>query len=195
MIRRLDATLSVTRPLWGWIGQVALVVMGTHLAADRLDDAIGQALSSLPIPWSSLDLPFSIGIWLAVGAELAVTLWSLWALARAVADPVSGPREWVSRWSLHNVMAPVFWLTVSLAGCWTIAMAIEDALGGFTYASWCAWGGAAVVAWRLSLTGCWHLLRSPPVPRKRREGWLFLPLLLVVGGFALRYGWPIWGWL
>jgi hypothetical protein len=190
---RLDATLVVTRPLWRWLGQVALVVLGTHLAADRLDDHLGQLLTAIPVAWPDPEVPFVAGTWTALGLELLVTLWAVLALARSTDEPVRNAREWVSRLSVHNVLGPLFWLPVSLAGSWTIAMAIEDALPTHAISQGVAWTIGIVVAWRLAGSGMQQLVQSPPKPKRRAEGLFWAPPLAVVAVYAVLYGLPIYG--
>jgi hypothetical protein len=72
LVGKLDASLAVTRPLWLWLGQVALVVLGTHLAADRMDDDLGRLLAGLPLAWPDPQTPIVAGAWMALGMELAV---------------------------------------------------------------------------------------------------------------------------
>ena len=192
---RLDATLVVTRPLWRWLGQVALVVLGTHLAADRLDDHLGTLLSQIPIAWSNTELPFVAGTWMALALELAVTVWAVLALVRSTDEPVQSVREWASRISVHNVLGPLFWLPVSLAGSWTIAMAIEDALPIHPVSQGIAWLVGLVVAWRLAGSGLVQLVQTPPKPKLRLEGLIWAAPLAIVAVYAVLYGLPIYGLL
>lgn len=192
---KLDASLAVTRPLWLWLGQVALVILGAHLAVDLLDDSLGRLLSDVPIDWPTPQTPFDVGRWTAVALELLVAGWAVCALARATAERVKSPREWAKRWSFHNLLGPAFWLPVGLAGSWTIAMAVEDLIPHDQAAPWIGSGVGLVVAWRLVATGFLTLVLQAPLPRRRIEGWLFVVPLGVVGWFAARHGLPIWGWL
>lgn len=192
---KLDASVALTRPLWGWLGQVALVVLGTHLAADLLDDAVGRVLSDLPVDWPDPQLPFTVGTWTAICLELIVLLWSLRTLARANDERVRGPRDWARRWSVHNLSGPLFWLPVGLAGSWVISMAIEDLLPWEGVGRWVGALVGLLVAWRLVLTGLLKLVLHAPRPQRRSDGWPFLLPLAVVGWFAARHGLPIWGWL
>lgn len=195
LLGKLDASLAVTRPLWLWFGQVALVVLGTHLAADRMDDALGLLAAGLPIPWPDPNTPFVVGQWAGVVLEVAILVWAVRALFRTPENELKHPREWAGRFSVHNLVAPLFWLPVSLAGSWSIAMAVEDALPIHPASTAFAWGLAAIVALRLGVSAVWLLLHSPPPPKRRVEGLLFAPPLALVAGFAAWYGLPIWGWL
>lgn len=195
VVAKLDASLAVTRPLWHWLGQLALVLLGTHLAADRLDDDLSRFLSELPVAWPDPQTPWTAGGWLALSLELGVALWALWALARTAENRVTSVKEWGQRASVHNVLGPLFWLPVSLAGSWAIAMAVEDALPHGTAAQVVGYVVGGVVAWRLAGTGFVQLLISPPIPKRRTEGILWAVPLAVVGSYAAWFGLPVWGWL
>lgn len=194
LLGKIDASLAVTRSLWLWFGQVALIVLGTHLAADRIDDALGVLAASVPVPWPDPDMPIVAGQWAGVVLEVAITVWAIRALFRTPENALKKPRDWMARWSVHNVTAPLFWLPVSLAGGWSIAMAIEDALPIHPISTGFAWALAGAVALRLGLSAVWLLIASPPVPRRRSDGVLWLAPLALVAGFATWYGLPIWGW-
>lgn len=192
LVGKLDASLALTRPLWLWLGQVALVVLGTHLAADRMDDDLGRLLAGLPLAWPDPQTPIVAGAWMALGMELAVALWALLALARTAETDVRDGREWARRLSVHNVVGPLFWLPVSLAGSWVIAMAVEDALPAGPIAIWTGRAIGLVVAWRLAWSGLSRLLFGARVPKHRADGLIWVVPLLVVAGYAAWYGLPIW---
>ena len=195
VVSRIDASLAVTRPLWHWLGQAALIVLGTHLAADRLDDHLATVLSDLPVAWPDPHMPFDAGLIIALVVELTVAIWAVRALAQTVDQQVSSPRQWAQRGSVHNIVGPLFWLPVSLAGSWTLVMAVEDLLPVSDISTWIAWGVGGIVAWRLAGTGLWQLIRCAPVPKRRTDGLLWAPALLLVAGYAATYGLPIWGWM
>lgn len=195
ILSKLDASLAVTRPLWHWFGQVALVVLGTHLAADRLDDDLARLFGQLPLAWPDPQTPFDYGGYAALGIELLVAIWAIRAMARTAEQGISHPREWVPRWSVHNVIGPLFWLPVGLAGSWAIAMAVEDALPSGDWARYVGYFIGALVAWRLAGTGFVQLVRSPPVPKRRTDGILWVIPLLTVASYAAWYGLPVWGWM
>ncbi|MCA9569012.1 MAG: hypothetical protein KC656_14280 [Myxococcales bacterium] len=194
-IGKLDASLAVTRPLWHWLGQVALVVLGAHLAADHLDGAIGRFLADVPVAWPDTSTPFTVGLWTAVALELLVTIWAVRTLSRTAEHRVAGVKDWASRWSVHNLAGPVFWLPVSLAGSWVIAMAVEDLFPLEQAAHVVGTLVGLLVAFRLAGTGFLQLVLNAPVPKRRVEGWVYVLPLALVGWFAARYGLPIWGWL
>jgi hypothetical protein len=104
-------------------------------------------------------------------------------------------KEWGQRWSLHNLLGPLFWLPVSLAGSWSIAMAFEDLLPPGPAAQIAGYVVGALVAWRLAGTGFLQLVLCASVPKHRTDGWVWAVPLAIVGGYAAWYGLPIWGWL
>lgn len=198
----LDARIASTRPLWRWLGQVALIVLGAHLACDRLDDALAGLLGGVPLPWPDPQTPFTVGAWTAVILELGVAIWAVWALVRTAGPSLHDPRlpgwkgmarAWAQRVSVHNLIGPLSWLPISLAGCWTIAMAVEDALPAHPVASWAAYALGGVVAWRLAAPAFGRLVLHAPIPKRRIEGWPAAVPLLIVAGFAAWYGLPVWG--
>lgn len=193
-LNKLDASVAVTRPLWLWFGQVALVVLGTHQAADRMDDALGRGVGQIPIGWEDPQTAFVIGRWVGVVLEMLITLWAVRTLFRTTDNDLKQWKDWRDRWSVHNLMAPLFWLPVSLAGSWSIAMALEDALPVHPASTGVAWTVAGLVALRLGLTAVYTLLHAPPPPKRRIEGWFWVLPLSVVAGYAVWYGLPIWGW-
>jgi len=198
VLTTIDGWLARSRPLWGWLGQVGLVVLGVHLAADHLDDGLALALSSVALPWPDPDTPRWVGTWVAVAVELATVAWALRAQMRTAArEPVQGAAGWRDRLSVHNVVAPLAWLPMALAGTWVVVMAVEDAAAAWvpSLATPVAWGVGGLVAWRVGYAGLAALIRRAPPPVRRTEGWLAALLVLPVAGLALRHGLPVWGWL
>lgn len=202
MLRRLlagtDRFLARARPTWAWIGQAGLVFLGVHLAADHVDDTLAQVLTSVPIPWPDLDTPREVGTWAAVALELLTCLWAVHALARTAArEPVASFAAWRDRASLHNLVAPMVWVPLAGAGCWVVAMAVEDLAAPVLppAAPWLGGLAAALVGWRLAWTGGAGLVRRAPPPARRSEGWLGALVVLPMAAVAARHGLPVWGWL
>ena len=197
----LDVLVARSRSAWLWIGQLALLSLGVHLAADHLDDATTSTLRRLPIAWPDVDTPRQIGTWFAVACELLAVGWGTWSLACARAEPVRSLRAWLQRVSLHALLAPAGWLSLALAGTWCIAMAVEDALAewvlpasslGAQGARGAGLAASGLVLWRLVGPAMQRLVRCTPVPRRRLEGALWLPVLLILLPYAWRYGLPVW---
>ena len=196
VVLRVDAFVARSRPLWRWLGQAALVVLGVHLAADHLDDLLTAGLEAIPAPWPDTETPRVTGTWMAVGAELTTVAWTVWALARTAAvEPIDGWRGWWGRRSVHTLAAPLAWAPLAAAGCWVIAMAVEDAVAPLwaDAAAGAGWAVAAIVAWRLAASGWWELVQRTPPPSSWRDGWLGAVVVLPMAGLALRYGLPYHG--
>jgi hypothetical protein len=193
----LDGFVSRTRPAWAWVGQLALVLIGVHLAADRLDDGITTALVASGIPWPEPEQPLTIGTWTAVLLELYVAAWITVAAFRATEAPAASMREWWERWSPHNLAAPLVWAPTALAGAWVIGMETEDVVAGWwsSGASAVGWIVAGLVVLRLGWPSLVRVSRCAPTPGHRWDGAVTIWPVVVVAGLAVRYGLPIWGWL
>jgi hypothetical protein len=192
---KLDAAVAWTRPAWGWLGELALVALGIHLAADRLDDRIGSALAGLDVAWPDPDLPLQAGIWLAVAVEIWAVAWAGRWLAQAGGVPVARPRAWWERRSLAAVVVPVFWAPVAAAGTFAVMLAVEDAVAPFLlgHAAAFALAMAALVGWRYGLAGLERVIRRMEAPER---WWASLPGALValpLAWLAIRHGLPVWG--
>lgn len=189
-----DRLVSASRPAWGWVGELALVVLGVHLAADRLDDLLLGWVAPLPVAWPTEDFALGLSTWTAVAVELYAVGWAAWTLLRSRAEPVASRRDWLERASVHAVVAPLCWIPLALAGAWVVAMALEDAAVPWVGepATWAAWALAALVAWRLGWSGWSRVALRAPVPQKRLDG-LFATLpIVLVGALAARYGLPLY---
>lgn len=208
-VTQADSLAARTRTGWVWIGQVALVVLGIHGAADRLDDVMGSLLVSTDIgswlpqsafpgmAWVSHETLMGVSIAFAITLELLVVAWAIYARLRANDPPIQDPRDWWSRRSIHAGIAAFAWLPLALAGCWVVAIAIEDQLADLlpNVAIYVGLVVAVLIAWRLGLTGWIRVVRHTPVPRRPLEGWPWIVPVGLVSILALRYGLPIWGWL
>lgn len=197
-VTQADSLAARTRTGWVWIGQVALVILGIHGAADRLDDVIGSLLVDTELSaWLAHESLMGVSIALAIAIELVVVAWAVWTRLRANDTPIRDPRDWWTRRSIQAGVAAFSWLPLALAGCWVVAIAVEDVLAGIIpdAAIYVGLVVAVLIAWRLALTGWVRIVRHTPLPRRTREGWLWLLPVGMVAAIALRYGLPIWGWL
>ncbi len=196
-IATTDGWVSTTRPAWLWLGQLAVVALGVHLASDRLDDMVTGALTTLPFSWPDPELPLQVATWLALGCELAAVLFAAWCMVRSTGERVDHPRTWLARASVQSVLAPLFWAPTALAGAWVIGMAVEDRVAQWStlMASPAAWAVSLLVAWRLAGSGLLRVLRHPSTPKRRIDGIAWTPLALGLAWLAVRHGLPIWGWL
>ena len=222
LLLAIDRFFSATRPAWLGLGQLGVAVLGVHLAADRLDDSVYQALL-----WANEGLAPLLGklklsgldpeqlatpaAWVALVLELLVDLFMLGALSLTAHSPQLSWAHYKSRLTVRSVVVPLFWAPVALAGAWVVGMATEDLLAGWhaAAAKWLGWGVAALVAWRLGWTGWRRVvggLELPAsaaqgqkvlkvVPRWRLDGLAWAPLLVLVAALATRHGLPVWGWL
>ena len=189
----LDRAVGSTRPLWQWLGQAGLVLLGVHLAADRLDDLVYEALLAVPQSWVGAEQLASVAAWGAVALELVVVLKVCGALLLTARDPQLSWRQWWNARSVDAWLMPVFWGATALAGAWTVGMSVEDLLADqhATGAMLIGWLVAALMAWRLGWTG-WKRVVGAFVPGRfsRGLGWAVAvaPLTLL----TLMHGLPVW---
>lgn len=196
-LAKADALVDATRPAWQGLGQLGVVVLGVHLAADRLDDLCYQGLLLLPIPVES---PESLTVWaagLALALEFIVVARAFAALALTEHRPERTLRDWWDARSVDAAVLPMFWLVTGLAGAWVVGMAAEDAVA--PYAPAAAWPVGAVVAaliaWRLGLSGLARVIAAFDPPKHRLNGVWWAPALVAVATLAAWHGLPIWGLL
>ena len=196
-INKLDQFVSFTSPSWLWLGQWGTVVLGIHLAADRLDDHLLGALLQVPVAWPSPEFPLVAATWFAVAVELMVAAWALWTLGIARNEPAQNFAVWRARLSVRSVTAPLFWAPVAAAGSWVVAMSVEDATSQILLqaAQPFGWFVAAVVGIRLGGSAFVCLVRQMPEPKRRLEGLWVAPFVLIVAGLAAFHGLPIRGML
>lgn len=190
---RLDRFVALTRPGWAWLGELAVVVLGVHLAADRLDDLLTGWLAAAPLPWPDPEAPIAVATWCALAVELAIAGWAGAALVRA-GPPVRSGRAWLERASVNAALAPLLFATAGLAGAWVVQMAVEDLLAAALPAvgAGLGWLVAALVTWRLAVPGVIRVARRPP-PGRRHDGLAWAPLVLLVVALAVQHGLPIHG--
>jgi hypothetical protein len=193
-VRRFDARLAGTARVWQWLGQLGLVVLGVHLAADQLDDLAYRALASLP--FSPTD-PAPAAAWAAVALELGVVAKAASALLlTSMVPPLTRTRWWRAR-SVDSFVLPVFWAITALAGAWSLAMGLEDLMSAALpqLAKPLAVTSAALVTWRLGWTGWRRVVGSLEPGGSVLRGLAWAPLLIAVTGACIVHGLPIWGWL
>lgn len=191
-ITRLDALTTASRPLWVWAGQLAVIVLGVHLAADRLDDLLYARIA--PLPWPSPDNAVTAATWGALVLELVVVTRAAAALLLTEAEPALSWATWKRNWSVDAVVLPLFWAPTAIGGAWVVGMAVEDAVAPHhaDAARALAWVATALVGWRLGWTGWRRVVGGLGTPKRRVDGWWWAPALLVVGATAARHV-PIWG--
>ena len=193
---RFDSFVALTRPTWVWAGQLAVLILGIHLAADQLDDHLLGLIATAPINWPDPEMPIAVAVWSALALELLVVTWAAIALWRSLlAEPISRD-NWRQTITIASFVGPLFWVPVSLAGAWVVGMAVEDVLFAWIpdFAFHIGWIVAGLVAWRLALTGLIRLVRCRPARKRWSEGLGWAPALLGFAVLAVLYGLPIWGW-
>lgn len=190
-----DAGLASTRGLWLWVGQLAVVLLGVHLAADRLDDLLLDGLLRTGLVDAEADWPGEAARWVAVLLELGVIFWAFTVHMRGLASRVASFAEWRARASLEALVRPLFWAPVSASGAWVIAMAVEDSLAPWWPVGARGLGAAlgAMAAWRLAATGAWKVALAVPPARTALQGWWWAPAPLGFAALAVWRGLPIWG--
>ena len=193
-IASLDRALAWTRPAWAGLGQLALVVLGVHLAADRLDEHVLDLLLWLGVPGGAdaLRPAATLG---AVTAEILVVFRAALAIALVPPSPQLSLREWARGLSVEALVLPAFWLPAAAAGAWVVGMGLRDALPEGPWSLPAAVGLGTLVGWRLGWTGLRRAIGGLGTPRSRLQGLLWSPLLLGAAWLVLREGLPLWGWL
>ena len=137
---KVDAAIAYTRPAWAWTGQLALIALGIHLGADRIDDELGAWLANLGIAWPDPQSPVTLGTYGALGIELSILGIATRSLLKSSRAPVASWRD-PRRRSPTPWVLPIFWAPNALGGSWVVGMATEDLL-----APWLA-DGATLVGW------------------------------------------------
>lgn len=192
---RFDEWLAGTSRRWRWIGHLAVVWIGVHFAADRVDDAVASALGILP--WPAPDLPLVLGTWSAIALELYVDGWAAFTWARSGGPAIDSFAAWRARVTPAAVAAPALWLTAGIAGVWVTGMAVEDLLPDGALSRGAAAVVDAALVWRL----VWPALSrvgarpAPAAPLPPAALAAALAPVALVAALAVRHGWPIWGLL
>lgn len=191
-LHTVDRILAHSRPAWRWLGEVSLVLLGSHLAADHLEDLLFDALVGLGLGSAG---HLSAVTWAAIALELLVATRITALLLLTAGAPPPTWQALRANWSVEALVRVGFWVPTGLAGAWVLGMAVEDAT--------CSWlgGQALILAVLVALLACWRLL-VPAVgrmvgglfpPRRRTDGWVWAMPMLTTAGLAGRYGLPIWG--
>lgn len=200
-------------------GQVGLLALGVHLAADRLDDLAhhgilaGQAACERWLAGPLWALAETLGLagtdlffWtvlpepvLAASLALAVELSALAILASSFLLTPRDARPRLAAWrqalGLQAVVLPVVLAATLAAGSWSLAMALEDLLPPSQVSGL----AASVVALAAGLhygLGAWcRAVAALEPPDRWSRGLLRCLILTPVGVLALVHGLPVWGWL
>lgn len=191
-LKALDQALGASRPGWRWIGEVSLVLLGVHLAADRVDDAVLRGLAAAG--WLGPN-GSPAAAWLALSLEGLVAIRVVWILLLSAGAPQPTWSDYKQNFSAESLVRPLFWIPTAAAGAWVLGMAVEDAVAPALGASafWLGLLAALLAGWRLGVTALARLIGGLFPPKHRTDGLAWAPLLLGTAGFAAWYGLPIWG--
>jgi hypothetical protein len=201
------------------LGQVALVCLGAHLAADHLDDQLlrgffaAQAWLDLTLAGPLLRFSEAVGaryetllFWddlpLATLAAWSALIVELVACALLSASFLLTPRQvrlswaaWRQALSVHALVLPVALSGVLSAGAWSMSMAVEDLLPAATWASVIASIVAAAVGLRFGLPAWLRAVAALERSGKPLRDLAVALGILPLGLLAWQHGVPLWGWL
>ena len=125
-VSSIDRLASRSRPVWIWLGQVGLVVLGVHLVADRLDDYVHDWLIASPIPFGEGQSASWVAAWIAVSLELVVAIRAAGMVFLSHTRPPLSFGAYRRGLSVNAVVNPLFWFATAAAGSWQVGMAAED---------------------------------------------------------------------
>jgi hypothetical protein len=192
LLYKSDRWVSASRPAWLWLGQLALVVLGVHLAADALRAVV---LDLGPVQRLSPGWALSLSTIGALTLEVAVTSRAAWILLASAGGPEPRWQDWRARQSVEAWVRPVFWATMSLSGTWVVVLAVEELTQSLPAgaSALLAWAVGLAVLWRLGWSGWRKVTGGLFVPRRRTWGLTWAPLLLVTTAAGVLWGLP-GGW-
>lgn len=200
-------------------GQVALVALGVHLAADALDDGVAAGLAHLQVladahlaaplgglaealgrPYLSFffwdDLPTAaLAAWAALLVELTTTVLLCGAFVLTPRQPRLSRDAYRRALCIHALLLPPTLLGVGIAGSWSLSMAAEDLLPPSALAPWAAGVLGLAAFLRFGLPALVRAVAALDPDPPRRRGLLAAPFLLTIGALAWGHGAPLWGWL
>ena len=203
----------------GTLGQLALMVLGVHLAADRLDDRLHAVLSVavhaadtwLGPPlwalaeaiglegdalhfWTLMPLPIaSAALALTVELSAVAILASSFLLTERQARPTW--QRWKACLGLEAIVLPLTLAGVLVAGGWSLAMGLEDLLPtGLPSQLAAATVGIAAVL-RYGLPAWKRTVVNLDPPDRPTRGLTRVAILVPIGLLAWMHGLPLWGWL
>ena len=199
------------------LGQLALVALGVHLAADQLDDRLVEAAlwtqsgldallgPALDAAAGALDTtPDGWRLWervpvvpVAVSAALLVEVAALALLSAGFLLTPRGPRlswrAWRAAASVGAVVVPLALSGVLLAGAWSMAMGAEDLLPRSVLARPAAAALGGVVTLRFGWPAWRRSVAALDPDPPWHAGWRSALVLAPVGALAWTHGVPLWG--
>lgn len=201
------------------LGQVALVCLGVHLAADQLDDRALAGLTALQgwldaslagpmgsvaegmgldfdalLFWDGLPIA-TMAAWLALVVELVAAALLCGSFLLTGRRPQLSWSGWRQALSIHAVVLPLTLAGVLLAGSWSMAMAAEDLMPVLATSRWAAGLLGLAVLLRFGLPAWGRAVAVLERSGKPRRDLLVALVMTPVGLLAWMHGVPIWGWL
>jgi hypothetical protein len=218
-LRRTDQAAGGAAAVLTTLGQLALVLLGVHIATDHIDDPIAAGIAQLlagadrhlapPLMgaaealglgyadllfWTDLSAPVAAA-WCALTIELVADVALGGSFLLTPRTPTLSWTQYRETLSLYALALPPALLGVLIAGSWSLSMAAEDLLPASAIAPWAA-GLLGLAA--LARFGGPALRRAvaalptgtPPLRRSLRA-----VLVMLIGSLAWAHGAPVWGWL
>jgi len=201
------------------LGQVALVCLGVHLAADQLDDRflslltlardqldvflaepLGRAAMAVGLEqgdvalWTRIPLA-AVSAWSALVVELVAAVVLVGSFLLTARRPALSWSAWRAALSIHAVVMPLALAGVLMAGSWSMAMAAEDLLPSHTAARVAAGVLGLAVLLRFGLPAWARAVGALERSGRARRDLLAALVIAPVGLLAWMHGVPLWGWL
>ncbi len=201
------------------LGQIALVCLGVHLAADQLDDRflelltmgrdlldaqladpLGRAAMAVGLErgdvtiWDRVPLA-AVAAWVALVVELAAAVVLSTSFLLTSRKPALSWKAWRGALSVHAVVLPLSLAGVLMAGSWSMAMAAEDLLPTHLAASIAAGLLGVAVLLRFGLPAWARAVAALERSGRARRDLLAALAIAPVGLLAWMHGVPLWGWL
>lgn len=214
-LRALEDLARGTRTAWLGLGQLGLVVLGLHFAADRLDDHLYTLLAAAgalgggalePLTGAAEldpDLWVQPARWAALVAELLGVLYAFNALTLTPHHTALSWAAWRRCLGVEALVLPLFWSLAAAVGAGVLGMAVEDGLAGISARAAVAppgglelalraagWGVAGLAAWRLGFTGWRRVVTGLSPPAHPTQGLAWAPLALGLTALLLAHGVP-----
>lgn len=200
------------------LGQISLICLGVHFAADQLDDKVLfgfhylENLADIHLSSIAQNLAEKIGleknrllIWTELPLEQMSTIGALLEellviliMARSIILSPKYPKLsfklWKSVFSINAVVLPFTFGTVLIAGGWSMAMAVEDIIQ-IPYSSVLGAIIGLLVVWRFGVNSLLRAIGALEKPNNHFYSLIEAIILLPIGILALIYGIPVWGLL
>lgn len=219
LLRGSDRAAGGVARLATTLGQIALVCLGVHLAADQLDDRVlallqagqgwldahlalplGRAAAALGLDqgsvafWSLIPVVV-VAAWVALVMELAASAVLCASFLLTARQPVISWTAWRQALSVHAVVLPFALAGVLVAGSWSMAMATEDLLPVHGAARVAGGLLGVAVLLRFGLPAWGRAVGALERSGGRRRDLLAAAAIAPVGLLAWMHGVPLWGWL